>query len=58
MSDKTAIVEVSAFQGKVLVTFADGHLALLDATQIRKLAVRVKALIPLPVDLGGNGRQA
>jgi hypothetical protein len=47
------IIEVSTFGGKVLVTFADGHLALLEDAQIRRLAVRLKALIPLPAELRG-----
>jgi hypothetical protein len=47
------IIEVSTFQGKVLVTFADGQMAFLEDAQIRRLAIRLRALIPLPVDLRG-----
>jgi hypothetical protein len=53
MSDATRIIEVSTFGPKVLVTFADGKMAFLEHTQIRGLAIRLKALIPLPVDLRG-----
>jgi hypothetical protein len=51
MSDATRIVEVSVFSGKVLVTFSDGKLAFLEGPQIRRLAVQLNALIPLPEDL-------
>ena len=47
------IIEVSTFGGRVLVTFADGKMALLEDTQIRRLAVQLKALIPLPAELRG-----
>jgi hypothetical protein len=33
------------------VTFADGKMAILEHTLIRKFAVRLKALIPLPADI-------
>jgi hypothetical protein len=42
------IVEVSFFGGKILVTFSDGMMALLDPGQIRHLAVEAGALKPLP----------
>jgi hypothetical protein len=53
MSDETRIIEVSTFGAKVLVTFGDGKMAFLEDTQIRRLAVRLRALIPIPVDLRG-----
>jgi hypothetical protein len=34
--------------GKVLVTFADGMMALLESRMIRRLAVEADALKPLP----------
>jgi hypothetical protein len=48
MEDDTKIVEVSFFGGKVLVTFADGMMALLESRMIRRLAVEGDALKPLP----------
>jgi hypothetical protein len=49
MTDDTQIVEVSFFGGKILVTFADGMMALLEPGQIRRLAVESNALTPFPV---------
>ena len=46
--DDAKIVEVSFFGGKVLVTFADGMMALLEPGLIRRLAVDADALKPLP----------
>jgi hypothetical protein len=48
MDDDAKIVEVSFFGGKVLVTFADGMMALLEPGLIRRLAVEADALKPLP----------
>ena len=48
MDGKAKIVEVSCFGGKILVTFADGMMALLEPGQIRQLAVQSNALTPLP----------
>jgi hypothetical protein len=49
MDDEAKIVEISFFGGKILVTFADGMMALLEAGQIRQLAVESNALAPLPI---------
>jgi hypothetical protein len=48
MDDDAKIVEVSFFDGKTLVTFADGMMALLEPGMIRRLAVEADALKPLP----------
>jgi hypothetical protein len=53
MSGETRIIKVSTFGAKVLVAFADGKMAFLEHAQIRRLAVRLKALILLPADLRG-----
>ena len=50
MDDDTNIVEVSFFGGKILVTFMDGMIALLESGQIRQLAVESNALTPLPIE--------
>jgi hypothetical protein len=50
MDGEAKILEVSFFSGKVLVTFADGMMALLEPRQIRQLAVESNALTPLPKD--------
>ena len=50
MDDDTNIVEVSFFGGKILVTFMDGMIALLEPGQIRQLAVECNALTPLPIE--------
>jgi hypothetical protein len=44
MDDESKIVEVTLFGGKVLVTFADGEIALLEHRQIRQLAIESNAL--------------
>jgi hypothetical protein len=44
------IMEVSFFGGKILVTFANGMMAMLEPGQIRQLAVESNALTPLPTD--------
>jgi hypothetical protein len=49
MDREAKIVEVSFFSGKVLVTFDDGMMALLEPGQIRQLAVESNALAPLPI---------
>jgi hypothetical protein len=49
MDGEAKIVEVSLFGGKILVTFADGMMALLEPGQIRQLAVESNALAPLPI---------
>jgi hypothetical protein len=51
MSDDVKIVEVTVFGGKVLVTFADGMMALLEPGMIRRLAVEADALRRLPKEL-------
>jgi hypothetical protein len=48
MDADSQILEVSFFGGKILVTFADGMVALLEAGQIRHLAVQADALKPAP----------
>jgi hypothetical protein len=48
MEDDIKIVEVSFFGGKVLVTFADGMMALLEPGMIRRLAVEADALKAAP----------
>ena len=50
MDRETKIVEVSSFGGKILVTFADGMMALLEPGQVRQLAIESNALTPLPTD--------
>ena len=50
MDGEAKIVEVSFFGGKILVTFADGMMAMLEPGQIRQLAVESNALTPLPTD--------
>jgi hypothetical protein len=50
MDGETKIVEVSFFSGKILVTFDDGMMALLEPGQVRQLAVESNALTPLPTD--------
>jgi hypothetical protein len=42
--DDAKIVEVSFFGGKVLVTFEDGMMALLEPGLIRRLAMEADAL--------------
>jgi hypothetical protein len=49
MDGEAKIVEVSFFSGKILVTFDDGMMALLEPGQIRQLAVESNALGPLPI---------
>jgi hypothetical protein len=49
--DDAKIVEVSFFGGKVLVTFADGMMALLEPGLICRLAVEAGSLQPLPKSL-------
>jgi hypothetical protein len=48
MDDDANIAEVCFFGGKVLVTFADGMMALLEPGMIRRLAVEADALKPSP----------
>jgi hypothetical protein len=50
MDGEAKIMEVSFFGGKILVTFADGMMAMLEPGQIRQLAVESNALTPLPTD--------
>jgi len=50
MNDEAKIVEVSFFGGKLLVTFRDGRVALLEPGQIRQLAVESNALTLLPTE--------
>jgi hypothetical protein len=49
MDGEARIVEISFFGGKILVTFSDGMMALLEPGQIRQLAVESNALAPLPI---------
>jgi hypothetical protein len=48
MDDDFKIVEVAFFGEKVLVTFADGMMALLEPGQIRRLAIEANVLKPVP----------
>ena len=48
MDGEAKIVEVSFFGGRILVTFADGMMALVEPGQIRQSAVESNALTPLP----------
>jgi hypothetical protein len=50
MDDDAKIVEVSFVGRKILVTFSDGMIALLEPGQIRQLAVASNALTPLPLE--------
>ena len=50
MDGEAKIVDVTFFIGKILVTFADEMMALLEPGQIRQLAVESNALTPLPTD--------
>jgi hypothetical protein len=49
MDDEAKIVEVCFLGGKILVTFADRMMALLEPGQIRQLAIDSNALAPLPI---------
>jgi hypothetical protein len=51
MADKSNIEEVAYFSGRVLVTFADGMMALLEPSQIRQFAEQTEALQPVPKGL-------
>jgi hypothetical protein len=55
MSDLSEIVEVAFFGGKVLVTFADGMVALLEPSALRRLAVEADALKPAPPEEISSG---
>ena len=48
MDSSSKIVEVAFFSGRVLVTFADGMMALLEPEQIRHFAEQTEALKPAP----------
>ena len=48
--DETRIVEVTRMDGKVLVTFADGKIAILEDAQIRPFAVDPSELDPSPIE--------
>ena len=50
MNDEAKIVEAYFFGGKLLVTFGDGQVALLEPGQIRRLAVESNALTLLPTE--------
>jgi hypothetical protein len=50
MANDVNIVEVVSFGGKILVTFEDGMMALIEPGQIRHLAVESNALTPLPIE--------
>jgi hypothetical protein len=47
MADKSTILEVAFFSGRVLVTFADGMMALIEPSQIRQCAEHLEALKPI-----------
>ena len=51
MADKSTILEVAFFSGRVLVTFADGMMALIEPSQIRQFAEHLEALKPIPKGL-------
>jgi hypothetical protein len=51
MAGDTHIIEVAFFGGKVLVTFSDGMMALLEPGQIRHFAEQTEALKPIPKGL-------
>jgi hypothetical protein len=51
MDDKFTILEVAFFSGRVLVTFADGMMALFEPGQIRQFAEHLEALKPIPKGL-------
>jgi hypothetical protein len=48
MGDSSKIEEVAFFGGRVLVTFADGMMALIEPSQIRHFAEQIEALKPVP----------
>jgi hypothetical protein len=48
MDNPSQIVEVAFFGGKVLVTFGDGMIALLEPSAVRRLAVEANALTSPP----------
>lgn len=48
MADKSKIEDVAFFGGRVLVTFADGMMALIEPSQIRHFAEQIEALQPIP----------
>jgi hypothetical protein len=48
LADTPKIVEVTFFSGKVLVTFADGMMALLEPSRRRHFAEQTDALKPVP----------
>ena len=50
MVGEAKIVEVSFFGGKILVTFDDGMMTLLEPGQVRQLAIESNALSPVPTD--------
>jgi len=51
MADKSTILEVAFFSGRVLVTFADGMMALFEPGQVRQFAEHLDALKPIPKGL-------
>ena len=51
MGDSSKIVEVAFFSGRVLVTFEDGMMALLEPSQVRHFAEQTEALRPIPKGL-------
>ena len=51
MADQSKIMEVAFFSGRVLVTFADGMMALFEPSQIRQFAEQTEALQPIPKGL-------
>jgi hypothetical protein len=51
MADKSTILEVAFFSGRVLVTFADGMMAFFEPGQVRQFAERIEAIKPIPKGL-------
>jgi hypothetical protein len=48
MADKHKIDDVAFFGGRVLVTFADGMMALIEPRQIREFVEQIEAIQPVP----------
>jgi hypothetical protein len=52
MDPEAKVIEVSIFQGKLLVVFSDQTTASLDLNQLRSLAVELDVLTPSPKEEG------
>jgi hypothetical protein len=48
--DEAKVVEVTRMDGKVVVTFSDGKIAILDDATIRPFAVDPSTLDPSPLE--------